>query len=179
MLPQGSTTSTAVMTNTNTKTKINTNFLVKPKKHEEGLPFLSKVPVGATSKHLVHQSLVFRVLLEQLVLKKEMHWFKCLSNEIKSEILRLEKLEYQIGFCTPVPSSKGFYIKDNHKCASFDTTSYPIALSKKRVKVVVMKLFTFFVFFLGVKGLWRVGSKEIFVFVCVCFGFGRRKRGVG
>ena len=64
MLPQGSTTSTAVMTNTNTKTKINTNFLLKPKKHEEGLPFLSKVPVGATSKHLVHQSLVFRVLLE-------------------------------------------------------------------------------------------------------------------
>ena len=53
MLPQGSTTSTAVMTNTNTKTKINTNFLVKPKKHEEGLPFLSKVPVGATSKHPV------------------------------------------------------------------------------------------------------------------------------
>ena len=80
------------------------------KKTRGGLPFLSKVPVGATSKHLVHQSLVFRVLLEQLVLKKEMHWFKCLSNEIKSEILRLEKLEYQIGFCTPAPSSKEIYI---------------------------------------------------------------------
>ena len=72
---------------------------------------MSRVLVGATSKHAVHQSLVFRFLLEQLVLKKEMHWFKCLSNEIKSEILRLEKLEYQIGFCTPAPSSKGFYIK--------------------------------------------------------------------
>ena len=36
MLPQGSTTSTAVMTNTKTKTKINTNFLVKPKKNTRG-----------------------------------------------------------------------------------------------------------------------------------------------